>query len=57
MEDFFDEIITDEGSGNHISLYANFDEPDARLIDLSVSPNDFIHQVRMRQAAERRRYL
>jgi len=42
MEDFFDEIITDEGSGNHISLYANFDEPDARLIDFSVSPNDFI---------------
>ncbi len=42
MKDFFDEIITDEGSGNHISLYANFDEPDAKMIDFNLTPNDFI---------------
>ena len=42
MEDLFDEIITDEGTGNHISLFANFDEPDAKLIDFSVTPNDYI---------------
>ncbi len=42
MTELFDEIITDEGQGNQISLFANFDEPDARMIDFTVTPNDYI---------------
>lgn len=42
MKDLFDEIITDEGQGNHISLYANFDGPDARMVDFNITPNDLI---------------
>ena len=41
MKDFFDEIITEEGSGQ-ISLYANFDEPDQKLIDFTVNPEDLV---------------
>ena len=42
MKDLFDEIISDEGGSGHISLYANFDEPDARMIDFNITPNDII---------------
>ena len=41
MRDYFDEIITEEGSGQ-ISLYANFDEPDQKLIDFTVNPEDLV---------------
>ena len=41
MRDYFDEIITEEGSGQ-ISLYANFDEPDQKLIDFTVNPDDLV---------------
>ncbi len=41
MKDFFDEIITEEGSGQ-ISLYANFDGPDTKFIDFSVDSDERI---------------
>ncbi|MBQ9362658.1 MAG: endopeptidase La, partial [Bacteroidaceae bacterium] len=41
MKDIFDEIITEEGGGQ-ISLYANFDEPDKKLIDFTINPEELI---------------
>ncbi|MBR2153213.1 MAG: endopeptidase La [Bacteroidaceae bacterium] len=39
--DYFDEIITEEGGGQ-ISLFANFDEPDQKLIDFTINPEELI---------------
>ena len=41
MKELFDEIITEEGGGQ-ISLYANFDEPDKKLIDFTSNPEELI---------------
>ncbi|MBQ9640569.1 MAG: endopeptidase La [Bacteroidaceae bacterium] len=41
MKELFDEIITEEGGGQ-ISLYANFDEPDKKLIDFTINPEELI---------------